>query len=170
MAEVSVQQPPEIEDATSEIHQRDRVMIKTLNQEGSVESVKDGEYIVLAGSLRFRARRDELKPVRAAAAPASTRSASLSRGAGMTEVDQNFTPEIKVIGATVDEATDRVDKFLDEAYMAGAETVRIVHGHGTGALRRAIAELLTGHTHVERFHSAPANQGGAGATIAVVKK
>lgn len=161
----------EFELDVAEIHERDRVKIKTLNQEGTVESIDDGEYTLLVGSLRFRARRDELQLVKAAVAPASGRGASMTRGAGSpVEVDQNFTPEIKVIGATVDEATDRVDKFLDEAYMAGAETVRIVHGHGTGALRRAIAELLTGHTHVERFHSAPANEGGAGATIAALKK
>ena len=54
--------------------------------------------------------------------------------------------------------------------MAGAETVRIVHGHGKGALRRAIAELLTGHAHVERFNPAPPNQGGAGATVVALKK
>jgi DNA mismatch repair protein MutS2 len=170
-AEVQPTTGIEFELDVAEIHERDRVKIKTLNQEGTVESVNGDEFTVLVGSLRFRAKRDELQLVKAVAAPASTHGASLTRGvAAATEVDQNFTPEIKVIGATVDEATDRVDKFLDEAYMAGAETVRIVHGHGTGALRRAIAELLTGHTHIERFHSAPANQGGAGATIAALKK
>ena len=170
-AEVQPTTGIEFELDVADIHERDRVKIKTLNQEGTVELVRDGEYTVLVGSLRFRAQRDELQLVKAAAAPALTHGPSLTRGAAApTEVDENFTPEIKVIGATVDEATDRVDKFLDEAYMAGAETVRIVHGHGTGALRRAIAELLTGHTHIERFHSAPANQGGAGATIAALKK
>jgi DNA mismatch repair protein MutS2 len=170
-AEVQPTTGIEFELDVAEIHERDRVKIKTLNQEGTVESLNGDEFTVLVGSLRFRAKRDELQLVKAVAAPASTHGASLTRGAAAaTEVDQNFTPEIKVIGATVDEATDRVDKFLDEAYMAGAETVRIVHGHGTGALRRAIAELLTGHTHIERFHSAPANQGGAGATIAALKK
>jgi len=75
-----------------------------------------------------------------------------------------------VIGTTVDQATDRVDKFLDEAFIAGAETVRIVHGHGKGALRKAIGDLLTGHAHVERFNLAPSNEGGAGATIVALKK
>ncbi|HKS41318.1 MAG TPA: Smr/MutS family protein, partial [Blastocatellia bacterium] len=86
------------------------------------------------------------------------------------DVDQNFTPELNIIGTTVDEATDRVDKFLDEAYLAGAESVRVVHGHGKGALRRAVSELLTGHPHVEKFNQAPANEGGAGATIVRMKK
>ncbi len=170
-AEVQPTTGIEFELDVAEIHERDRVKIKTLNQEGTVELVKDGEYTVLVGSLRFRAKRDEIQLQKAAAAPASKQAAALPRGVSAdVSVDQNFMPEINVIGATVDQATDRVDKFLDEAYMAGAETLRIVHGHGTGALRRAIAELLTGHTHVERFHSAPANQGGAGATIAALKK
>jgi DNA mismatch repair protein MutS2 len=69
-----------------------------------------------------------------------------------------------------DDATDRVDKFLDEASMAGVETVRIIHGHGTGTLRRAIAQFLSSHPHVEAFHIAPANQGGSGATIVQLRK
>lgn len=167
---------PAIEFAsdTADIHQRDRVRIKTLGQEGTVESISDGEYTVLVGSLRFRAQRDEIQLMKTSSAPAK-QAAAQPRGLNAKEksdvdVDQSFTPEIKVIGLRADEATDVVDKFLDEAYMSGAETVRIVHGHGTGALRRAIAELLTGHTHVERYHAAPSNQGGSGATIAALKK
>lgn len=160
----------EIQFDAGEIHERDRVRIKTLDQEGTVESINDGEYTVLVGSLRFRAKRDEIQLLRAAA-PASKHAAALPRGVSAdVSVDSNFTPEINVIGANVDQATDRVDKFLDEAFMAGAETVRIVHGYGKGALRRAIAELLTGHTHVERFNPAPPNEGGAGATIVTLKK
>jgi DNA mismatch repair protein MutS2 len=161
----------EIQFDAAEIRERDRVRIKTLDQEGTVESINGGEYTVLVGSLRFRAKRDEIQLLGVAPAPASKHAAALPRGVSAdVSVDSNFTPEIKVIGATVDQATDRVDKFLDEAYMAGAETVRIVHGHGKGALRRAIAELLTGHAHVERFNPAPPNEGGAGATIVALKK
>jgi DNA mismatch repair protein MutS2 len=86
------------------------------------------------------------------------------------ESSEAFTSEINLIGATVDEATDRVDKYLDAAFLAGAESVRIIHGHGKGALRKAVADLLRGHPHVENFGPAPANEGGAGATIAVLKK
>ncbi len=160
----------EIQFDAAEIHERDRVRIKTLDQEGTVESINGAEYTVLVGSLRFRAKRDELQRLKAAA-PVSKHAAALPRGVSAdVSVDSNFTPEINVIGSTVDQATDRVDKFLDEAFMAGAETVRIVHGHGKGALRRAIAELLTGHAHVERFNPAPSNEGGAGATVVALKK
>jgi DNA mismatch repair protein MutS2 len=171
----SAEVPPttgiEFELDLAEIHERDRVTIKALDQEGTVESVNGGEYTVLVGSLRFRAKRDEIQLTKAAPAPVSKVAAVLPRGVSAdVDVDSSFTPEINVIGSTVDQATDRVDKFLDEAFMAGAETVRIVHGHGKGALRRAMAELLTGHAHVERFNPAPPNQGGAGATVVALKK
>jgi DNA mismatch repair protein MutS2 len=109
--------------------------------------------------------------VKSAEAPSSKHVAALPRGISAdVSVDSHFTTEINVIGTNVDQATDRVDKFLDEAVMAGAESVRIVHGHGKGALRRAIAELLTGHAHVDRFNAAPPNEGGAGATVVALKR
>ncbi|MFY9607249.1 MAG: Smr/MutS family protein [Blastocatellia bacterium] len=155
---------------SGEINERDRVRITTLNQEGIVESITGEEYSVLVGSLRFRARLGELQLVKAAR-PESKLAAALPRGVSANfDVDESFAPEINVIGTRVDEATDRVDKFLDEAFLAGAESVRIVHGHGKGALRKAIAELLTGHSHVDHFNAAPANQGGAGATVVALRK
>jgi DNA mismatch repair protein MutS2 len=158
-------------DDTAQIRERDSVRIKGYSQVGRVESIEDGVYAVLVGSMRMRARREDLQLVRPAAA--SSRKAELERATTSTggqSIDQSFTAELNIIGTTVDEATDRVDKFLDEAFLAGAEAVRLVHGHGTGALRRAVAALLTGHPHVERFQSAPANQGGAGATIVELRK
>jgi DNA mismatch repair protein MutS2 len=78
--------------------------------------------------------------------------------------------ELNVIGQTTDEAVDAVDKFLDEASLAHLSQVRIVHGHGTGALRRAIGGLLDGHPHVDRFRPAPPDQGGAGATVVELRQ
>jgi DNA mismatch repair protein MutS2 len=158
-------------EEAAEIHERDRVRIKSLNQEGTVESISDGTYTVLVGSLRFRAKRDELQLTKAAAPPASKHAAALPRGVSASvDLDKNFSSEINVIGSNADEATDKVDKFLDEAFMSGAESVRIVHGQGKGTLRRAIKELLTGHPHVDRFAEAPPNQGGAGATVVELRK
>jgi DNA mismatch repair protein MutS2 len=62
-----------------------------------------------------------------------------------------------------------VDMFLDEAFLNGLSEVRIIHGHGTGALRKAITELLKDHPHVARFAAAPQDKGGTGATIAELK-
>ena len=168
---VAATTPSAFAEESSDIRERDRVRIKSFNQEGTVEAISDDTYTVLVGSLRFRAHREELQLIHRASPHASKRAASLPKGVSASvNVDQDFNPEINVIGATVDEATDRVDKFLDEAYLAGVESVRIVHGHGKGALRRAISDLLTGHPHVNSFGQAPSAQGGAGATVAELKK
>src|SRR6266849_2026352 len=77
--------------------------------------------------------------------------------------------ELNLIGKKTDEAVELVDKFLDEAFLNDLSEVRIIHGHGTGALRRAISELLKGHPHVARFAAASQDQGGTGATIVVLQ-
>jgi DNA mismatch repair protein MutS2 len=77
--------------------------------------------------------------------------------------------ELNVIGCTVDEALTRVEKFLDESTVTDITELRIVHGHGTGQLRRAIAEFLKGHPLVARYEAAPQNQGGGGATIVTLR-
>jgi DNA mismatch repair protein MutS2 len=158
-------------EAAAEIGERDQVRITSLGQVGIVESISGEEYTVLVGSLRFRARRGELQLVKAAGAPTSRLVASLPRGV-TADIDSRdgFITEINVIGTTVDEARDLIDKFLDEAFLAGAERVRIVHGHGKGALRKGTAELLSGHPHVESFSQAPQNEGGSGATVVLLRK
>lgn len=78
--------------------------------------------------------------------------------------------EINVIGLRAEEAIERVDKFLDTAVLASVDRVRIVHGHGMGILKRAIAEFLAGNANVEKFYAAPQSEGGAGATIAELKQ
>jgi len=77
--------------------------------------------------------------------------------------------ELNLIGKTTDEAVDLADKFLDDAFLNGLSEVRIIHGHGTGALRKAITEFLSDHPHVARFASAPQDKGGAGATQVELK-
>jgi DNA mismatch repair protein MutS2 len=73
--------------------------------------------------------------------------------------------EINVIGCTVEEATRRVDKFIDTAALAGAPQVRVIHGHGTGALRRGLAEFLSTHPLVESVHAEAQERGGAAVTV-----
>lgn len=77
--------------------------------------------------------------------------------------------EINVIGKRAEEAEEEVDKFLDSAALAQVERVRIVHGHGMGILKRAVAELLARNPHVEKFYPATAGEGGSGATIVELK-
>jgi DNA mismatch repair protein MutS2 len=77
--------------------------------------------------------------------------------------------ELNVIGQTVDEAISRLEKFLDETTVTDQHTIRIVHGHGTGQLRRAVAAYLKDHPLVASFKLAPQNEGGGGATIVELK-
>jgi DNA mismatch repair protein MutS2 len=78
--------------------------------------------------------------------------------------------EINVIGCTVEEATRRVDKFLDQAALAGSSQVRLIHGHGTGALRRGLAEFLKTHPLVETIRTEAEDRGGAAITIVNLKE
>ena len=79
-------------------------------------------------------------------------------------------PDLNVIGCTADEARDRVEKYLDRAILQEQRHLRVVHGHGTGRLRRSIADLLDQHPQVERFTLAPPEQGGGGATLVELKE
>ena len=73
--------------------------------------------------------------------------------------------EINVIGENVDEATRRVEKFIDRAFLAGATRVRIVHGSGMGILRKALRQYLQNHPQVASVTEPPQNEGGGGATV-----
>ena len=78
-------------------------------------------------------------------------------------------PELHLIGRTTDEACDLVERFLDDAFLAGLGRVRLVHGKGTGALRKAVRDLLTGHPLVDSFRDGEPSEGGTGATVAALR-
>ena len=164
--------PPELE-APRELRAGDRVKLLTLGSTGIIDRIKGDEAEVRVGSLHMR---EKLRNLEAIGVEVST-----SRGSGRvrhsleelrnktatTEVhlrskdsDSKFqtSSELNLIGKKTDEAVDLVDKFLDEAFLSGVSEVRIIHGHGTGALRRAVVEVLADHPHVERFASAPQDQ------------
>ncbi len=153
-------------DSPAGIREGDRVRVQSLGREGTVESIRDNTYTVIIGPLRFRAEPSDIQFV---ASGSATQTTAQVRAAG-ADLDTAVVHEVNVIGMTADEATDRVDKFLDEAFLAGAESVRIIHGHGKGILRRAVAQLLTDHPQVEKFYLAPPEKGGAGATLVELRK
>ena len=74
-----------------------------------------------------------------------------------------------LLGRRADEARDQVEQYLDDAFMAGLTTVRVVHGKGTGTLRRVVREMLAAHPLVESFRDGEPGEGGAGATVAALK-
>jgi DNA mismatch repair protein MutS2 len=174
----------------------DRVRLVSLGSAGIIDRIKGNEAEVRVGSLHIREKLANLELIEemsdgqreVSTSRGSKRGSSptvregsleeLRRQSATTELhlhsrepDSKFrsTSELNLIGKTTDAAVDLVDKFLDEAFLNGLSEVRIIHGHGTGALRKAVAELLNDHAHVERFAPAPQDQGGAGATIAKLK-
>ena len=90
----------------------------------------------------------------------------LSRAEGARS--RSIPPEIHLIGRTTDEARDLLEKYLDDAFLAGLAQVRIIHGKGTGALRRAVEELLVSHPLVASHRAGEGHEGGAGATVAML--
>ena len=80
------------------------------------------------------------------------------------EVEQAADKELMLLGLDAEEARERVERFLDRSHASGVGAVRIVHGHGTGTLRRMVTEVLRCHPAVTSFAHAPRNRGGTGAT------
>jgi len=168
--------PQYVTAAPREIVVGDKVKLLSFGSIGIVDQIKDGFAEVRVKSLRFREKLDQLELVEAKSIPKPKQGKleKLKRSADaeihLADAEQNARVELNVIGQTTDEAVDAVDKFLDEASLASLSKVRIVHGYGTGALRRAIAGLLDGHPHVARFVPAPPDQGGAGATVVELRQ
>ncbi|HEV2837542.1 MAG TPA: Smr/MutS family protein [Pyrinomonadaceae bacterium] len=173
------QQEAEVEYVTAsprEIVVGDKVKLLSFGSVGIVDQIKEGYAEVRVKALRFREKLENLELVeqQTTSKPQQGKLEKLRRSSGtevhLADVDQKTESELNVIGQTTDEAVDAVDKFLDEASLANLSKVRIVHGHGTGALRRAIAGLLGDHPHVARFLTAPPDQGGAGATLVELRQ
>ena len=164
----------------------DRVRLLSFGSVGIVNHIKDEEAEVRVGSLRMREKLENLELVFEVSArggnevstPAGRSSGrgkasleGLRRKAATTELhlhsgsESKTNPELNLIGKKTDEAVELTDKFLDEAFLNGMNELRIIHGHGTGALRKAITELLKEHPHVARFGPASQDHGGTGATL-----
>jgi DNA mismatch repair protein MutS2 len=145
-----------------------RVRLKGVREPARVRRKLAGDVIeVEAGFMKLQVPIDDVLEVLPAGAGAalpkyvSFDAAPLSTGS---------IQELNLIGQHVEEAIARVEKFLDNAMLADATRLRIVHGHGMGILRRAVAELLANNPNVEKFYAAEQNEGGAGATIVELKQ
>jgi DNA mismatch repair protein MutS2 len=155
----------------------DRVRLRSFGSIGIVDKISNGEAEVRVKALRFREKLSNLDLVEAAE-PKNEMGRLMKMQAAAkraTEVrlstpESDARAEINLIGRTTDEAVDEADKFLDEAFLNSLHHIRIIHGHGTGALRKAISDFLRNHPHVARFSQAPQDQGGAGATIVELKQ
>lgn len=161
--------------AARDLQPGDRVLVLSLDKEGVVESVSEQEIGVQVGALRFREQPENLRLVQTGKPSGKSQARGidvLPKGVSVSlrEQPELQSSELNVIGKTAAEATDAADKFLDAAYLSNYDRIRIVHGMGMGALRRAVATLLSGHPHVAKFYPAAASEGGNGATIVELKK
>lgn len=142
-----------------------KVFVKTLKTIGKVEKIEGKVVSVLIGSMRIKEKLDNLQPVIENQEKKEKPKETILR---FFDID-NRLAELNLIGKTTFEIEDEIDRFLDKSYMNGLRRVRIVHGMGTGALRRAVHKFLKNHPHVERFTIAANDQGGEGATIVELK-
>jgi len=128
---------------------------------------------VEAGALRMKVPLADIMGVEAESKTEKPASAEAARLRGITvhakPSSEPSAEEINVIGCRLEEATRRVEKFIDEAALAGKPSVRIIHGHGMGALRRGLAEALSANPLVEKIHAEAEDRGGAAITIAELK-
>jgi DNA mismatch repair protein MutS2 len=143
-----------------------RVAVGGLGIEGTVLSISGSQVEVDVRGKRMRAK---TKDLRVLGGPSSKPSNAKVRVNLDLKPREGLLSEINVIGCTVDEAVDRVSRFLDETMITDLREVRIVHGFGTGQLRKGIQAFLKSHPLVLKYVQAPENQGGGGATVVELK-
>ncbi len=152
---------PETAAPSGPIREGDTVLLTSLGVQGVVMAVEGAEYVVQAGPLRTRVSADALELLRRAqpAAVVAEKVKTPPRG-------PSPGIQIDVRGQTVEEALERLDRYLDDAAMAALPWVRIIHGKGTGKLRREIRNFISTHPLVTSYESAAESEGGDGATVA----
>ena len=143
-----------------------KVAIGGLGFEGTVISIDGNRAEIDVRGKRIQAKVKELRVIDGPKGPSP-------QGKVRVNVDlkprEGLLSELNVIGMTVDQAIDRVSRFLDDTLVTDLQEVRIVHGHGTGQLRKGVQAFLKTHPQVAKYYAAPDNQGGGGATIVELK-
>ena len=153
-----------------DIHLGDSVRVLSMNLKGTVSSLPNakGDLFVQMGIMRSQVNlRDlELIPDVETVNPRTTRT-----GTGKIKMSKSasVSTEINLLGKTVDEALAELDKYLDDAYLSHMPSVRVVHGKGTGALRKAVHNYLRRQKHVASYRLGEFGEGDAGVTIVTFK-
>lgn len=148
----------------------DSVKIISMNLKGIVNTLPDakGNLFVQCGIMRMQTNINDLVPVKeeTITAPALQRT-----NTGKLKMSKSFSvsSEINLLGCTVDEAIAKLDKYLDDAYLAHLPSVRVVHGKGTGALRSAVQSHLKRLKYVKEYRLGEYGEGDAGVTIVTFK-
>ena len=148
----------------------DAVRVVSMGLKGTVSSLPDakGNLFVQCGILRTSTNIKDLVRIEEATITAPNLQKT---GSGKIRMSKSFSisPEINLLGKTVDEALAALDKYLDDAYLAHLESVRVVHGKGTGALRNAVQQHLRRVKYVKSFRQGEYGEGDVGVTIVVFK-
>ncbi len=147
------------------------VKVLSMNLTGTISSLPDsrGNVTVQMGILRSQVNISDLEIIEEQN-PYTPKNINRT-GSGKIKMSKSLSvsPEINLLGKTVDEAVAELDKYLDDAVLSHLSTVRIVHGKGTGALRKGIHEYLRRQKHIKSYHLAEYGEGDAGVTIVELK-
>jgi DNA mismatch repair protein MutS2 len=140
----------------------DRVRVQSLGVVGEVLGFPDAHAVEIAiQGKRLQVERDGVVPL-----PKVAPSPKVAVPHPSARI---VAPEINLLGLTVEEALPRVDKLLDDASLSDTRSVRVIHGFGSGRLKKAVASLLEGHPHVAGFRSGGDREGGGGVTVVELK-
>ncbi|HKY20659.1 MAG TPA: endonuclease MutS2 [Vicinamibacterales bacterium] len=145
----------------------DRVSIGSLGFEGTVVNVHDREAEVEVRGKRFRSQMSELRVLGGTEAKVEPAPGRVNVQLQPREGDSSS--ELLLVGSTVDQALDRLEKFLDESLLNEQRMIRVIHGFGTGRLKEAVVEYLHKHPLVTDVRTASPQEGGGGVTIAELK-
>lgn len=152
----------------SSIRLGERVTVSTLNAEGLVTALSESDAEIQIGTLRVRARLSDL--VRKSSQESKVESRKSEDLRPLT-FDLRKSPgmEVDLRGLMAEDALDKMERYLEQAFLSGLPFVRIIHGKGTGKLRQAVREALRGHEYVGSFEEGGSTEGGEGVTVAKMK-
>ncbi len=144
----------------------ERVTVSTLNAEGVVTAIGESDAEVQIGTIRVRARMSEL--IRKSSEQSSEGRKQKAEVTSKLSSPNTKSPgmEVDLRGLMSEDALDKMEKYLEQAYLSGLPFVRIIHGKGTGKLRQAVRDALRGHSYVKSFEEGGHTEGGEGVTVA----
>lgn len=143
----------------------DEVMVLSLNRQGElIEQTKNGEWMVQLGMMKVNIKPEDLQYLRK-----SVQKKETKKGQMVHKRNSRVGIQLDLRGERYEDAMLMLDKYFDDVLLAGYQTITIIHGHGTGALRQGVHKYLKQNKHVASFRFGGAGEGGTGATVVELK-
>lgn len=143
----------------------DEVMVLSLNRQGElIEQTKNGEWMVQLGMMKVNIKPEDLQYLRK-----SVQKKETKKGQMVHKRNSHVGIQLDLRGERYEDAMLMLDKYFDDVLLAGYQTITIIHGHGTGALRQGVHKYLKQNKHVASFRFGGAGEGGTGATVVELK-